>query len=408
MTSERPRLLVISAVRPYPGGAGQEQRVRNKLLAFREHFETAFLIPLPLSEHDEARQRLAGLVDEAILLPSRYLAHPARRLAYRLAATAHALATGLKTSNYLVGHVELGPGPLLAALDQHKKPDLVVVEYWHPAASIPHLQALGLPCVLDMHDFLWRSYERQLAVKTLPESWRRWQVRRYRRREEAAWKLFDALITINREEHEAVRKQLPGKDLFYAPMGTDMDFWSYGPEPASPPRIAYFGALANAHNQRSARRCAEEIMPQIWRHQPDVELWLVGSRPPEDLRAIAEREPRVRVTGFVEDAPALLRTMRLVLCPWEGTYGFRSRLVEVMALGVPVVASPDAVDGMDLRENAGLFLADGEEMAARALAILAGDPAEHGRAARQQVEDVYSFAATYGRLSGELREWIQQ
>jgi len=44
----------------------------------------------------------------------------------------------------------------------------------------------------------------------------------------------------------------------------------------------------------------------------------------------------------------VLKTITVLLCPFTGTYGFRSRVIEAMALGIPVVATPDAVHGMDL------------------------------------------------------------
>jgi len=97
------------------------------------------------------------------------------------------------------------------------------------------------------------------------------------------------------------------------------------------------------------------------------------------------------------------------LCPWLGKYGFRSRLVEVMALGTPVIASIDAAHGMGLREEQGFFsCSSDEQMAARALEMIRNPDFARlqSRLARSQVQDLFSFEKSYGRLSVDLADWL--
>jgi glycosyltransferase involved in cell wall biosynthesis len=150
-------------------------------------------------------------------------------------------------------------------------------------------------------------------------------------------------------------------------------------------------------------------MPRIWKRYPDAELWLVGSNPSERLRRLTS-DSRVKVTGFVEKVQDVLCIMSLVLCPWSGNYGFRSRIVEVMALGVPVVATPLAVDGMELESGRGIILADSDNaLAERALELLSAPNqlAAQSRLARAEMERLYSLDNTYGRLMTELHDWLE-
>ncbi len=105
--TERPRLLVVSSVLPFPGAAGQEQRVKNKLAALRERFAVTFLTPVRRDERDAVAARLDELVDESLLLDSLYWRSPLTRLVHRAAASVYAAATGLKVSNYVAGRLEL-------------------------------------------------------------------------------------------------------------------------------------------------------------------------------------------------------------------------------------------------------------------------------------------------------------
>jgi hypothetical protein len=192
-------------------------------------------------------------------------------------------------------------------------------------------------------------------------------------------------------------------------MGTDLDLWPYSPDPATPPRIAYYGGLGNRQNEQCALRCATQIMPAIWAKVPNAELWLVGANPPESLSRLAS-DRRVHVTGFVDDVQQVLRTMTAVACPWTGKFGFRSRLIEVMALGVPVVVTPDAVHGMELEADRGVLLGETDGALADHAVRLATDPAfarDQSCKARDQVERCFSVESTYDRLIDDLSRWLR-
>jgi glycosyltransferase involved in cell wall biosynthesis len=81
-----------------------------------------------------------------------------------------------------------------------------------------------------------------------------------------------------------------------------------------------------------------------------------------------------------------------------------------MALGVPVVATPAAVDGMELESGRGIILADtNDALAEAALKLLSESNGleTQSRLARAEMERLYSLENTYGRLMTELRDWLE-
>ncbi len=407
-TDNKPRLLVISHVLPFPGATGQQQRVANTLKTFRNHFHVSFLTSCEKQPERVLRRKLSEICDDAILLPSVYEASQFGKLWHRGAGAAYALRTGLKESNYIIGELEFAPDKIERALDGRSF-DLVLFEYWHAAGAVEIFKRQGIPCALDMHDVLWQTYKRQLDRGLLPASLKSWQLERYRQREEQAWQLFDAIIAINHSELNHVSQCVPSSvKLFHAGMGVDLTLWPYSWQPQNPPRIAYYGGLGNPHNQTDARKVHDELMPAIWQSFPEAQLWLIGSNPPEDLRALTA-DARVKVTGFVEQVQSVLSTMTAMMCPFSGTFGFRSRVIETMALGVPVVASPDAVYGMEMKAGRGLLLGESNEQLIEHALRLLGDEdfaAVQSKSARQQVEKQFSIEATYGNLALELCDWL--
>ena len=405
----RPRALFISHVLPFPGSSGQELRVRNMLRAAVSSFDVDFLTCAPDTRIEQVKNGFRELQCRLIVLDSKICTSGLRKLIQNLACVWFVVRTGLKVSNFRVGTVDLSSERIFAAVNPHDY-DCVIYEYFHAVDSVRVFRNAGVPAILDMHNVLWRAREERFNERSELPTWlKRVSLERYRRREESAWDKFDALIAINRSEYDLVQARLrAAQKLFYAPMGTDLSSWSACWQPANPPRLAYYGGLASAHNEAAALRCHQHIMPVIWQRFPDAELWLVGSNPTKILRALTS-DPRVKVTGFVEEVQDVLKSMSLVFCPWSGTYGFRSRIVEVMALGLPVVATPAAVDGMELESGRGIFLADTDKLLAeRALELLSAPDllAEQSQMARSEMVRLYSLEHTYDRLMMELRDWL--
>ncbi|MBN1304037.1 MAG: glycosyltransferase [Anaerolineales bacterium] len=405
----RRSILIVSSVLPFPRNSGQQQRVYYTLAALRKKFHITFLTAASEADKVEIKNALLEMCDDAIVLPSLYTRSFFDRVFIKIAGLLSSLVTGLKFSNYLYGEVEFSASRLDKVLAE-KQYDALLFEYWHAHKASRHLRNPGVISVLDMHDILWKSFARQLEFKQMPGWLKRWRIHKYRSREEAAWNDFDVLIAINQDEYEYTRQRLMNRvKLMLAPMGTDISAWSFcwAPE-QTPRRVAYYGGLRNVANQNDAMICFREIMPAIWKVYPETEFWIVGSNPPQFIKDL-EHKNRVHVTGYLEKPQEVLKTMSLLLCPWSGIFGFRSRVVEVMALGVPIVASMDAVHGMGLKIGNGILVGEKlSDLVQLSLGLL-GNPAELERQsslARKQIETSYSYESTYGKFADEFYDLV--
>ncbi len=410
MTPQK-KILIISGVKPFPGNSGQQMRVRNSLRALRRQFHVTFLTVGKKNEIPAIKQALGNYVDESLVLPSLATDGGLRGLFYKVMSALYSVVTGLKRSNFILGRVELTPHRVREFCDLRRY-DLVLFEYWHTHRIAKYCNQTGIPAVLDMHDILWQTYRVYLArhrsplVKFLAPMY----LSAYKRAEESAWRQYDRLIAISQGEAEYLKGRIPDYKILQISMGIDLEKWPFNRRPVKPPRFGFFGSMSGEQNRRQARYCVREIMPLIWRKLPLAEFWIIGANPTEDLLAL-QSDDRINVTGFVEDVQAVLSELTAVQCPWEGTYGFRSRLVEVMCLGCPVIATPDAVSGMGFEREKGLFISRKKEDFAAISLKLAEDEKwsqTMSRAARKQIEEKYSFQATYGRLAEELGKLVSK
>src|SRR6476659_6091359 len=98
--------------------------------------------------------------------------------------------------------------------------------------------------------------------------------------------------------------------------------------------------MSHVANDDAARFLLRDILPRLRRLRPNTHLILAGSGPSAALREMARRAGNVSVTGFVDDIRPSLRRAAVAVCPIRIGVGIQNKVLEAMAMGKPVVASP--------------------------------------------------------------------
>ena len=105
----KPKVLVISRVYPYPGSSGQQMRVRNILKSIREHFHITFLTNIyDIKKTDVLNHQLKDYVDESIIIPTKYNGSICK-IVLRIYGSIWSLFKGLKFSNFISSKIDLTP-----------------------------------------------------------------------------------------------------------------------------------------------------------------------------------------------------------------------------------------------------------------------------------------------------------
>jgi hypothetical protein len=173
-------------------------------------------------------------------------------------------------------------------------------------------------------------------------------------------------------------------------------------------RLVYSGKMSYHANAATARFLVEEIMPIVWRKQPQATLWVVGKDPGKEMQEWTRRYPeRVVVTGEVPDMGAVISTAAVALAPLVYGAGIQNKVLEAMACGTPVIASPLAVSPLRAQPGVDLEVADGAQAFAEATLRLLEDPARRdamARSGRAYVENYHSWDAVTAQLEETYRE----
>ena len=168
----------------------------------------------------------------------------------------------------------------------------------------------------------------------------------------------------------------------------------------APGETVFVGGFRHPPNVEGALWLGHEIFPRLQARFPGSRLTLVGDHPPAAVQALRERG--IEVTGRVPAVEPFLERAAVVLAPLRTGGGLRMKVLQAMAMGKAVVATPLAAEGVAAPggEPALALAGDAEGFAARTAALLA-DPAERaalGRRARAVVTEHHGWAGYAERL----------
>lgn len=267
------------------------------------------------------------------------------------------------------------------------RPDVVHLFGWGTAGLHRHLD--GVPAVHDAVD-PWAANLDNRARSALAQRLDRGQAKRIVAHEARHYRQLAAVLVRSDEDADLLRAQVPGVVVEVVPNGVEM------PAPGSPsdePVLAFLGSYDATSNVEAACTLAEVVLPLVRAQVPDARVLLIGREPPPVLRAID-----VEVTGAVPDVTAALRRASVFVAPMSSGHGVKNKVLEAMAAGLPVVASPLAVQG--IRTGEGVLVGDGAAAMADLVAGLLGDPERRrrlGRANRERAGEL-SWARSAARL----------
>jgi len=241
-----------------------------------------------------------------------------------------------------------------------------------------------LPIVIDMCDATSLRLRRQMAYsRWAKRAWLGLQYLRVRRLEKAMIARSPNLAFISCRDRDAVLD--PGRTAEVAPIGVDSHLWKRQSGQPSSPTLIFVGVMSYAPNVDAAAYLIDQIVPRVRKEIPDLEVYIVGRDPSPMLREKASRQAGVHVTGFVDDVKPYLERSAVAVAPIRYGAGIQNKLLEAMAMEVPVVATSLAAEGLRVMggSNPPLYVAgDAEEFTQRVVTLLR-DPVERARLARQ-------------------------
>jgi sugar transferase (PEP-CTERM/EpsH1 system associated) len=270
-------------------------------------------------------------------------------------------------------------------------------------------EADGTPRVIDFVDAdseKWRLYA---SRSRWPGSWvYAREAERLGRFEADSARAWDHSLFVSEREARVLRERAPGVPVSVIGMGVDLGVFTRPPRhagngagngaprdaAAAGPSLVFTGMMDYFPNVDGVRFFAEEVLPIVRAAVPEARFTIVGRRPAPAVRRLAA-QPGVEVTGAVPDVRPYLASADVAVVPLRVSRGLQSKMLEAMAMELPVVATTPAFEGLNAPQGVGIEVADDPRAFADRVIALLRDPArrsEAGRRARAYVEAHHRWA----------------
>ncbi len=194
-----------------------------------------------------------------------------------------------------------------------------------------------------------------------------------------------------RDELEAVR---PGLNVSVVPHGVDIEMFCEPADCVKEEAVMFLGNYPHDPNRDAVVWFYEHAWPRVKREVPGVKFYVVGKDPTPDLLELARRDSSVVVTGTVDDVRPYFERSKVFICPVRIGGGFRGKVLEAMAMGLPVVSTALGAEGVPAVDGDQMFIEDDPDAFAGKVVELLRDPelcGRVGRQARRMVEDSFSW-----------------
>ena len=275
---------------------------------------------------------------------------------------------------------EFDSGAFRGALEQ-------TVRKWGPAIAQLEFTQMGqyarqcrpAKTILVEHDVTFDLYQQMLRLN---QDWEmRRQLELWRRFEPNAWRAVDRVVTMSEKDRALVA--VPHAAVL--PNGVDLRRFHPSPEPPEARRLLFIGSFAHLPNLLALEFFLGEVWPRLPNPRPALHV-IAGARHEYFLRYYGDRvrvdlaQPGIEVEGFVADVRPAYARATLVLAPLVASAGTNIKVMEAMAMGKAIVATPAGVNGLD--SVAGVTVASGAAEFAQAVRELLSDPERRSRLER--------------------------
>lgn len=397
------RIVSINAVPPYPPTSGGQARTFNLLGRLHGRHDLTVLCFYRSAEEREGLAHLARLGWRIVAVPFARL-NPAQPRTWSvagryLAAFGGARPAGVTHWDQPAMHAAVAEAAAGAAVVQAEETFLAPYVLGLPRGPIRTVTALDVYAV---------TLGRRLAVT---QGWRpRWRLRReqarFARYEGWVAGQVDRVLVMSAVDAAFLREMNPAARLAVAPNGVDTRRLQPGPIRPRGQHLLFVGSPNHAPNVDAARWLLTEIWPALQRRRPDATLTLVYMDTPAVL-ALAAGQPGVRVTGRALDVTPYYREADLALAPLRIGSGTRLKILEAMALGVPILTTQVGAEGLALLpDQHAVYAETTAEWVDAACALLDDAARRHAlaAAARTLAENRYDWDRIVEQIEAVYRE----
>lgn len=226
--------------------------------------------------------------------------------------------------------------------------------------------------------------------------------------ERAAWREVDCVAVMSEKDRATITGS---NQVAVIENGVDIDRFVPGEIAPQPRRLLFIGSFAHLPNLMALAWFVREV----WPHLSDTTLHIIAGRNPDyyldfykERVEVNLKQPGIELEAFVSDVRPAYAQAEVVIAPLLASAGTNIKIMEAMACGKAIVATPGGVNGLSLTPDQDFLLASSPQAFADAIKALQSDSTRRKQLeqqARHTAESRYSWASI-GRKQKELYNFL--
>lgn len=392
-------ILVVTHRFPYPPTDGARVRVFNVIKHLNQNHNVTVAAPARSQEEMRAAEGIAPFCHTYLV----------ERIG-RAQALAGSLATAptARPASMAYFHSPMLEKRILETARETRF-DLIFVQC---SSAAPYVHDIpGVPKILDFADMDSQKWLEFTQHHRFPKNFVYWlEGIKLRRAEKALATEFDYCTLTTRLELETLRSYGVATPSDWFPNGVDLEFFTPSAAAYDPNLIVFIGRMDYYPNEQAMADFCRDVLPRVQAQRPEAKLTIVGADPTPAVRKLAER-PGVTVTGTVPDVRPYVTRAAVNVAPLRIARGTQNKILESLAMGVPVVTTPIAAKGVDAVPGEHLLACTGAEEMAQEVLRLLDDPDARSRYAkngRARMESHHTWAVAMARLDRIIEDCLQR
>lgn len=285
--------------------------------------------------------------------------------------------------------------------------DLLHAQHIRAAGLVTHVN--DLPKVFDSQDCMTMLMKRHWKrrpnfVKGLLYLTEWLKMQRY---EAEVCRAFDKITVCSPVDQQFLREMNAALDIDLLFNGADLEYFAPSGEQSEACSLVFVGRLSYYPNRDALLYLYRDVLPLIRKRFPAVKLCVVGGGLPSNIEKVLKADPNVEMAGHVDDVRPFLRRATVSTAPMRLGAGTNFKIVEALAMGVPVVTTSQGCEGLAVVAGHDLVCADTRTAFAERVCELLDDASkrrEFAAAGRRYVETYHSWEVIVSHLESIYAE----
>lgn len=288
--------------------------------------------------------------------------------------------------------------------------DVVLAEFTAMGQSFfqnPYLPAVRR--IISCHDSPTLGSRRRIDLMQASLNWgRQWlEYRHMRHMEFQLYRAADRVLTFTNEERLDLLEEEPTIGISAVHPGLQYELFQRMEDLPKEHCITITGRFSSEQAHLGVHWFLRTVWPLLRRRDPGVKLYLVGRDPSSFMKHASGKDPRVIVTGEVQDLRHFLSKSKVYVCPVRSGSGIRGKILEAMAMELPVITTSIGAEGIPVDQGSNAFVADAPDIMSDIIQMLLHDDTKchtMGQRARNAVITYFGWEKSIDLLERALLE----